>query len=144
MNIEIEDLRIAKLQEYLVNVINDITQKNNKINISVLPKDVNSYSIDKIPTDTEVERWITGIEIHRDVYDFRTRKDFSYDDINNLKNIGFFEIFEEKIREHNNNKILPDIDGIESIECLNCGSQESANTGTAEFSIQVQIKFRIN
>lgn len=144
MNIEVEELRITKLRDYLVNVIDDITQKNNKINVSILSKDINSYSIDKIPTETEVERWITGLEIHRDVFDFRSRKDFSYDDINNLKNIGFFEIFEEKIRTNNNDKILPDIDGIESIECLNCGTQESANTGTAEFSIQVQIKFRIN
>jgi hypothetical protein len=37
---------------------------------------------------------------------------------------------------------LPDIEGIESIECLNAGTMVSANTNTAEFDIQIQIIYR--
>ena len=38
--------------------------------------------------------------------------------------------------------MLPDIVGIESIECLNCGTLINANTNSAEFDIQIQITYR--
>ena len=44
--------------------------------------------------------------------------------------------------KNNDNKILPDIKGIESISCLNCGTMNNANTNTAEFDIQIQITYR--
>ena len=101
----------------------------------------NNYSLDKIPTNPEVEKWVIGIEKRRDVYSFRSRMAYSQDVINNLSNIGFFEDFEEKIEYNNKNKILPDIEGIEKIECLNCGTMNNADTNTAEFDIQIQVTF---
>ena len=40
---------------------------------------------------SKIEKWITGLEIHRDVYSFKSRNSYSQDVINNLSNIGFFE-----------------------------------------------------
>lgn len=137
----IEELRIAKLKEYLVEVVKEISN-NPKININALAKDTNSYSLDKIPTDFVVEKWITGVEIHKDLYSSRSRRNYSYDEINNLQNIGFFEIFEELIRTNNKAGRLPEIKGIQSIQCMNCGTMNSANTGTAEFDIQIQINYK--
>ena len=37
--------------------------------------------------------------------------------------------------------VLPEIKGIQSIECLNTGSLVSVNTNTAEFDIQLQITY---
>ena len=39
-------------------------------------------------------------------------------------------------------KDLPDIEGIESIKCLNCGTLNDAETNTAEFDIQVEIVYK--
>lgn len=140
-----EDLRISKLREYLFGVINEIVEDNKyQINVDMLGKDINSYSLDKIPTSSLVEKWITGFEIHRDLYSFRSRMAYSQDVINNLANIGFFEIFESIIYNKNKVKELPDIDGIESIECLNCGTMNNANTNTCEFQIQLQITYTYN
>ena len=137
------DLRISKLREYLLSVIDSLTNNTNyQINANMLSNDINNYSLDKIPTDTEVESWIIGIVKRRDVYSFRSRMSYSQDTINNLKNIGFFEKFEDKIKSNNDEGILPDIDGIESIECLNCGTMLNAETKTAEFDIQIQITYR--
>ena len=139
------DLRISKLRSYLINVIDEITQNNTyQINANMLSNDINNYSLDKIPTGSTVEKWVMGIEVHKDVFSFRSRMSYSQDTINNLKNIGFFESFEEKIKNNNENKILPDINGIEKIECLNCGTMNNADTNTAEFDIQLQIIYRIN
>ena len=138
-----EDLRISKLREYLFGVINTITENRNyQINADMLSNDIDNYSLDKIPTASVVERWIMGVEIHRDVYSFRSRMSYSQDTIDNLSNIGFFEQFENAIKTNNEEGILPDIDNIESIECLNCGTLNNTDGTTAEFDIQIQITYR--
>lgn len=142
--INIKELRISKLRDYLFKIIDELlTNKTYQINANMLSKDINNYSLDKIPVDFEVEKWITGTTIHRDVYSFRSRMNYSQDTITNLINVGFFEIFEQKINSNNNKGILPEIDKIQSIQCLNCGSMTNANTNTAEFDIQIQIQYMI-
>ena len=139
------DFRISKLREYLFGII-DILKNTNEyqINADMLDNDIDNYSLDKIPTQSTVEKWIMGIEIHRDVFSFRSRVAYSQDVINNLSNIGFFEQFEEVIKSNNDKGVLPDIDGIEKIECLNCGTLNYADTSTAVFDIQIQITYRTN
>ncbi len=140
---EYEDLRISKLREYLFGVINTLTENRNyQINADMLSNDIDNYSLDKIPTASVVERWIMGIEIHRDVYSFRSRMAYSQDTIDNLSNIGFFEQFENAIKTNNDEGILPNIDNIQSIECLNCGTLNNTDGVTAEFNIQIQITYR--
>ena len=139
----IKDTRINSLREYLCKTIDTLTtNKNCKINANMLSKNVNNYSLDKIPTERTVEKWINGCEIHRDVYSFRSRKEYSTNEINNLQNIGFFENFESLIKSNNKKGVLPSIKGIQSIECLNCGTMLSAETNTAIFDIQIQITYR--
>ena len=139
----IKNTRIDNLRTYLCKVIDTLTtNKNFKINANMLSKNVNNYSLDKIPTASTVERWVNGVEIHKDVYSFRSRKEYSTNEINNLQNIGFFEIFESTIKSNNKKGVLPNIKGIESIECLNCGTMLSAETNTAIFDIQIQITYR--
>lgn len=139
-----EDLRISKLREYLFNIIDTLTNNREyQINANMLSNDINNYSLDKIPTASVVEKWITGVEIHKDVFSFRSRMSYSEDTINNLKNIGFFEQFENIIKSNNDEGVLPSIENIEKIECLNCGSMSRNDNGnTAEFDIQIQITYR--
>lgn len=140
---EYQDLRITKLREYLFGVIDEIIQNDEyQINADMLDNDINNYSLDKIPTDVETQRWIIGPRICRDVFSFRSRMAYSQDAINNLENIGFFEKFEDIIMNKNKQHDLPNIDKIESIECLNCGTMNDADTNTAEFDIQIQITYR--
>jgi hypothetical protein len=139
----IKNTRIDNLRTYSCKVIDTLTtNKNFKINANMLSKNVNNYSLDKIPTASTVEKWVNGVEIHKDVYSFRSRKEYSTNEINNLQNIGFFEIFESTIKSNNKKGVLPNIKGIESIECLNCGTMLSADTNTAIFDIQIQITYR--
>lgn len=141
-----EDYRITKLRNYLFSILNSLsTNSNYQINANMLSNKVGDYSLDKIPIDTEVESWIIGVVKRRDVYSFRSRKSYSQDTIINLKNIGFFEQFEKAIKTNNEEGNLPEIENIESIECLNCGTMISNNDGkTATFDIQIQITYREN
>lgn len=141
--VKVEDLRITKLRTYLLSIIDVlVTNKKYQINANMLSNEPNNYSLDKIPTSSTVEEWITGTKICRDVYSFRSRVGYSQDTIENLINVGFFEIFEKLISSNNEKGILPDIEGIQSIQCLNCGSMNNANTNTAEFDIELQITYK--
>ena len=142
--IDVNNTRIAKLREYLETILEELNDKYRKINADFLGIEVNNYSLDKIPTASEVEIWLTGTKVCRDVYSFRSRNAYSSDRLSNLKNIGFFEEFQRKINSNNDKGILPDIDNIESIECLNPGTFNSADKSekTAVFDIQLQIIYR--
>ena len=141
--VKTDELRITKLRTYLFKIIDTLSTDNKyQINANMLSSEPNNYSLDKIPTASTVEEWITGTRICRDVYSFRSRVGYSQDTINNLINVGFFEIFEKIISSNNEEGILPNIEGIQSIQCLNCGSMNNANTNTAEFDIQIQITYK--
>ena len=135
-----QDKRITKLRAYLISVINSLTQNTKyELNANNLSVDINNYSLDKIPMQKTVTKWIIGTTVERDVYSFRSR--LSQDTITNLINMGFFEDFEATIEANNRNGILPEIDNIRSIECLNCATMNYAETNTAEFDIQIQITY---
>jgi len=137
--------RITQLRSYLKSVVDELmTDTKYQINANMLSNDIDNYSLDKIPTASTVEKWVLGIEIHRDVFSFRGRFAYSQDAKINLANIGFFEDFEKLIDSNNKKGILPEINGIESIECLNPGTLVSVTSDTAEFNIQIQIKYRFN
>ena len=141
--VKADELRITKLRTYLFSIIDTLLTDNKyQINANMLSSEPNNYSLDKIPTASTVEEWITGTKICRDVYSFRSRVGYSQDTIENLINVGFFEMFEKLISSNNEKGILPNIEGIQSIQCLNCGSMTNANTNTAEFDIQLQIEYK--
>lgn len=135
------DTRIAKLSEYLEKILEELDNNYKHINADWLDIKISNYSLDKIPTVSTIEEDITGVRTCRDVYSFRSRKTYSSDQLNNLKNIGFFEKFESIIKSNNDKGVLPEIDGIESVACLNCGTLNSADPSqkTAMFDIQIQV-----
>lgn len=143
MIIDVENTRIAKLGKYLETILETLNNKYKKINADFLGIEVNNYSLDKIPTISTIEEDITGSRICRDVYSFRARNPYSSDRLSNLKNIGFFESFQRIISSNNDEGILPKIDGIINIECLNQGTFNYADESmkTAVFDIQIQIEY---
>ena len=143
MIIDVENTRIAKLGKYLETILEELNSKYKRINADFLGIDVNNYSLDKIPTLSIIEPYITGGGLYRDVFSFRSRNPYSSDRLSNLKNIGFFEEFESIIKSNNDEGILPEINGIESIACLNPGTFNYTDESmkTAVFDIQLQIEY---
>ena len=142
MSTEADNLRVVKLRSYLMDIIQSLNEQYQQVNVDFLSDEPNNYSLDKIPVEREVERWIIGDYLYKDLYSFRSRMNYSADTMSNIENIGFYETFEKIIKQKNNAGNLPDIEGIESIRCMNCGTMTNANTNTAEFDIQIQIEYR--
>ena len=143
MIIDVENTRIAKLGKYLEPILEELNSKYKKINADFLGIDVNNYSLDKIPTASVIDPYVAGGRLCRDVFSFRSRNPYSSDRLSNLKNIGFFESFQRIISSNNDEGILPNIDRIISIECLNQGTFNYADESmkTAVFDIQIQIEY---
>lgn len=131
--------RIEIVQQYLLEILKGVIEK---LNIDYLDSKIDSYSLTRMPVTPILEKWVIPIHKKRELYTFISRKIYSQDLATNLDNIGFFEEFENKIRENNVSGILPVIDGIESIECLNCGAKQNVTATTVVFSIQIQIVYR--
>lgn len=142
MSIEVSNLRVTKLRDYLMGIIVDLNKEYQQLNINFLSNEVNNYSLDKIPVVPETSKWIIGVSFCRDVYNFRSRMNYSADVIENIENIGFYETFERVLKQKNESGELPDIEGIQGIKCLNAGTMNRAGTNTAEFSIQIEIEYR--
>lgn len=133
-------MRIKKMREYLFDILDDLVgNKDYQLNINFIDK--GNFSLDRLPIDDDVESWIIPTNLYREVYDLRSSKPYSADVMTNLNNIGFFEDFENKIYSNNEQKILPEIEGIESIKCLNVGSLALPGTPDAIFSIQIEIQY---
>ena len=134
--------RIEELRAYLLNIITNMTNDNNfQINADMLSNNIGDYSLDKMPTEPQVEEWIIGIPKKRDVYSLWWLRHYWLDTMTNLKNIGFFEKFEKIIKSNNDKGILPNIDKIESINCLNCGTLIFADTKQAILDIQIEVTY---
>ena len=134
--------RIAKVRTYLFTILDTLlTDKKYQINANFLTNDINNYSLDRLPVDDNVEQWIIPTKKYREVYELRSRNSYGQEVMENLTNIGFFEEFEEIINSNNKKGVLPDIEGIESIECLNVGALSIADTQTSIFAIQIQINY---
>lgn len=61
--------------------------------------------------------------------------------LQNMANSTFYEDLYATIEDNNKKGILPKIEGIESIECLNNGAILSAETQTARYSIQMRVTY---
>lgn len=131
--------RIELVQKYLLEILKDAIKK---LNIGYLDSKADSYSLTRMPVSPVVEKWVVPIIKKRELYTFTSRQVYSQDIATNLVNIGFFEELENKISKNNKDKILPLVDGIESIECINCGAIQNVNPTTVVLSIQIQIIYR--
>lgn len=135
-------MRIEAIGEYLKEILERLNNKYRNINADFLGIEINNYSLDKMPNAPIVENWIIPVKKKQDTFLFKSRNTYGNDVANNLKNIGFWEQFESIIDNNNEKGILPNIDNIESIKCLNCGSVAVADTKSCVMTIQLQVIYR--
>lgn len=133
---------ISKIRQYFFNL--GIIDGNSNINVDFLSNEPIEYVIEPIPVEPVIRQYADGSSLRQFVFQFGSREYFGADVIQNMKNTEFYEDFSELIEDNNRKGVLPKINGIQSIECLNNGTINEDNTDNAKYVIQMRITYYKN
>ena len=135
---------IEEIRQYLID--NKIVDENCRINVDFLGENPTEFSIVSIPIDPILLKFQDGSSKRQFQFELISCNDYGADVLQNMNNSKFYEILYNKIEENNRKKILPKIQGIQKIECLDNGAILDTTTNTARYSIQMKIEYikRVN
>lgn len=128
---------IDKLRNYFFEL--GIIDENSNINVDYLSNEPIQYVIEPIPVEPIIKPYKDGGSLRQFVFQFGSREYFGADVVQNMANTEFYENFSALIEDNNKKGVLPDIDGIQSIECLSNGTINEDNTDNAKYVIQMRI-----
>lgn len=130
---------ISKIRQYFFDL--GIIDENSNINVDFLSNEPIEYVIEPIPIEPILRQYADGSSLRQFVFQFGSREYFGADVIQNMKNTEFYEDFSALIEDNNKKGVLPKINGIQSIECLNNGTINEDNTDNAKYVIQMRITY---
>lgn len=130
---------ITQIREFIKTLA--IVDRFTRINVDYLGETPTEYVIEPIPTERVIKYYVDGSTLNQYAFQFGSREFYSSDVIENMQKSEFYEQFEKCINWCNRQGILPNIQGIQSIECLNVGTIQDTGTDTAKYSIQMRITY---
>ena len=131
---------VEKLKEYFLEHVQLASEFKN-ILVDFLGEEATTYTIEPIPVEVIDTPYTDGGALCQYIFQFGSREFYDNGVAQNIENLDFYERFREEIETNNKNKVLPDIDGIQSIECTTHGTLDGAESGTAKYIIQMKIKY---
>lgn len=131
---------IEKIREYFLKNVT-LAEEFNNILADFLEENATTYTIEPIPTEYILKQYADGGSLRQFVFQFGSREFYDNSLTQNIENLNFYEKMQEEIENNNSKKILPDIEGIQTIECLNNGTIQDIESGTAKYSIQMRITY---
>lgn len=136
-----------KIIESIRNYISDLdcmATFANAINANFLDGEVDSFSIEEVPTEPIVKKYIDGSSVRQFQFAFCSREPYGAEILQNIDNSSFYEDFSNEIEEKNNRNILPIGDSnIEPIELKVTSSAYVVTTeeDTAMYQINLNFKY---
>lgn len=131
---------IDEIRKYFKNEVTLASEFDN-ILVDFLGDEATTYTIEPIPTEMTLKKYADGGSLNQLVFQFGSREFYDNSVAQNINNLGFYEKFQNEIEINNRKGILPDIKGIQSIECLNNGTIQDVQNGTAKYVIQMRITY---
>lgn len=115
-----------------------------KVNVNYLEGNPDTYSIEEVPINPIVRKYVNGDSIRQYAFIFTSREPYGIDVLQNIDNSGFYEKFADWIENNNDKGIFPLLDnGLESlsIEVTSTGYAFAVTEDTAQFQIQLRLKY---
>lgn len=131
---------VEKIREYFLKHVT-LAKEFNNILADFLEDEATTYTIEPVPVEPVLTPYTDGSALRQFVFQFGSREYYDNSDKQNIENLDFYERFQEEIESNNKNKILPDIEGIQSIECSSNGTIQDVQNGTAKYVIQMRITY---
>ncbi|EHR1329371.1 chloramphenicol resistance protein [Clostridium perfringens] len=113
-----------------------------RIGVDYLDKESTTYSIEKVPCNPIIKKYVDGSCKKQELFIFSSRESYGQDVFNNLENINFYEKFAEWIEEMNVKGELPLIDNrrkAEKLEVTSNGYAFQTDVDKAQYQIQLKL-----
>lgn len=113
-----------------------------RIGVDYLDKESTTYSIEKVPCNPIIKKYVDGSCKKQGLFIFSSRESYSPDVFNNLDNINFYEKFAEWIEEMNIKGELPLLDEnreSEKLEVTSNGYAFQTDVDKARYQIQLRL-----
>ena len=116
------------------------------VNVDFLPENPDTYSIEEVPTQTVLRRYLDGGSLRQFTFVFAARLRYSDEVRNNIDNSGFYEDFAAWLEECTENENLPVMASgysPEKIEALSNGYlfDISGDITNARYQIQCRLTY---
>lgn len=131
---------VGKLKEYFLNNVT-LAEEFKNILADYLGEEATDYTIETIPIEPVLKQYTDGSYLGQLTFQFGSREYYDDSDKQNIENLDFYEKFQKEIEYNNEHHILPDIEGIQSIECLSNGTIQDVENKTAKYIIQMRITY---
>ena len=115
-----------------------------KVNVNYLEPNADTYSIEEVPIEPILKKYVNGDSIRQYAFIFTSREPYGVDVLQNIDNSGFYEKFADWIENQNNNEIFPLLsNGLEVLEIkvTSTGYAFAVTEDTAQFQIQLKLKY---
>lgn len=133
---------IEKIRDYFNQNVQLASEFEN-ILVDFLGDEAITYSIEPIPVEPVIRQYTDGSSLRQYVFQFGSREYYDNSVAQNINNLDFYEKFKLEIEDNNRNGVLPEVNGIQSIECLTDGTIQDVQNGTAKYVIQMRITYLI-
>lgn len=115
-----------------------------RVNVDYLSNNPTTYSIEEVPVNPIVKKYVNGDTIRQFVFVFCSRESYGEDIRNNIENCGFYEDLSDWLEECTYKYNLPILDeGMESrkIETLTSGYVYDTDVDNARYQIQLKLEY---
>ena len=134
---------IESIRNYIGN-LDCMKTFENAINTNFLDGEVDSFSIEEIPSNPIVKKYTDGSTLRQFQFAFCSREPYGQEIIQQIENSTFYEDFAEEIESKNNQGILPiGVNGIEpiGIEITSSAYVVATEEDTAMYQINLNFKY---
>lgn len=134
---------IEAIKDYLSN-LECMSTFDNAINVNYLAGEYDNFSIEEIPCNPIVKKYLDSTAIRQFQFVFCSREPYSAEVLQNLENSTFYEDFADEIESKNNNGILPLLENGESlkIEVISSAYTVDTEEDTAMYQINLNFKYK--
>lgn len=115
------------------------------LNIDRLDEDVSSYSINAVPCEPIVKKFVNGSSIRQFEFHLVSTEAYSQEVLDQIVNSTFFEHFSDWLEKCTISGILPELSGekrtAQSIEATTHGYVLDTSETTAQYAIQCRLTY---
>ena len=133
---------IESIREYIGN-LSCMSTFTNAININYLSDEDGSFSIEEVPSQPIIKKYVDGSTVRQYQFIFTSKEPYSEEILQNIDNSSFYEDFANEIEEKNNNGDLPLLEGLEtkSIEVTSTPYCLKVTEDKAIYEINLNLKY---